>query len=53
MIGPGDPEHSYVINKVTDKNVCLGVRMPNGKTPLTAAEIQVIYDWICEGAPMQ
>lgn len=50
-VKPGDPEHSYVIQKLTDKNVCSGVRMPNGGQMLPAGEIQTIYDWICEGAP--
>jgi hypothetical protein len=53
MVAPGDPEHSYVINKITDKNLCGGVSMPNGKPLLSAADVQVIYDWICEGAPKQ
>ncbi len=47
-----DPEHSYVINKITAKNLCgSGVAMPNGGTPLSSADIQTIYDWICSGAP--
>lgn len=47
-----DPEHSYVINKITDHNLCgTGVPMPNGAAPLPSADIQTIYDWICTGAP--
>jgi hypothetical protein len=56
MINPGDPEHSYVIHKLTNHNNKLPVCMPQTSMPLTggplsAADIQVIYDWICEGAP--
>jgi hypothetical protein len=53
---PGDPEHSYVIDKLTSHNLCSGSGMPkgfgfNGKwKPLPAAEIQKVYDWICAGA---
>jgi hypothetical protein len=50
-VKPGDPEHSYVINKLTGRNICSGVPMPNGGSMLPAAQIQTIYDWICEGAP--
>ncbi len=51
FVKPKDPEHSYVINKITDKNLCGGVPMPNMGTPLSSTDIQTIYDWICEGAP--
>ncbi|MEP7124583.1 MAG: hypothetical protein ABJE95_26885 [Byssovorax sp.] len=53
---PGDPEHSYVIDKLTGHNLCSGSGMPkgfgvNGKwKPRPAAEIQKVYDWICTGA---
>lgn len=53
---PGDPEHSYVIDKVTDHDLCNGsAPMPKpfmGQPwiPLQKAQIQTIYDWICEGA---
>ncbi len=50
FVKPGDPEHSYVINKITDKNLCGGVPMPNMGTPLSSTDIQTIYDWICNGA---
>jgi hypothetical protein len=52
MVNPGDPEHSYVIHKLTGKNICANTqRMPNGAAPLPDAQIQEIYDWICNGAP--
>lgn len=52
MVNPGDPEHSYVIQKITDHNLCAGEPpMPLDGTPLASADIQTVYDWICEGAP--
>ncbi len=52
MIKPGDPEHSYVIHKLTDHNLCSpATTMPLDSPQLPAAVIQTIYDWICEGAP--
>jgi hypothetical protein len=52
MVKPGDPEHSYMIQKVTDHNLCASEPpMPLTGAPLASADIQVIYDWICEGAP--
>lgn len=51
MIKPGDPEHSYVIHKITNHNVCTGQTMPKDGALLPAADIQTIYDWICSGAP--
>jgi hypothetical protein len=54
MINPGAPECSYMIHKLTGTNLstCNPVStMPSGKPKLSAAQIQTIYDWICEGAP--
>ena len=49
---PGDPEGSYVIHKLTGKNLCApNTTMPLNKPKLPAAEVQTVYDWICEGAP--
>lgn len=51
MIKPGDPEHSYVINKLTGKNLCNpATTMPLDQPMLPASDIQVIYDWIAAGA---
>jgi hypothetical protein len=53
MVNPGDPEHSYVIHKLTNHNLatCAPVTtMPLDQAMLPANEIQTIYDWICQGA---
>jgi hypothetical protein len=51
LIAPGDPEHSYLINKITGKNLCGGYgSMPQGSQLMESTEIQTIYDWVCAGA---
>jgi hypothetical protein len=52
MANPGDAEHSYVIHKMSGHDLC-GVygSMPSGGKKLPTEEIQVMYDWICTGAP--
>ena len=54
MIKPCDPEHSYVIDKLTNHNLkpsCSPVTtMPLDRPQQNAADIQTIYDWICAGA---
>jgi hypothetical protein len=54
MVDPGHPEASYVIHKLTGKNLEAcdpATTMPLNKAMLPAAHVQTIYDWICEGAP--
>ena len=54
-VDPGDPENSYLIDKITNQELCAGKPMPTSFpsaawTPLPSADIQTIYDWICSGA---
>lgn len=52
-VKPGDPANSYLVDKLTNKNLCKGTGMPkglNGWTPLPDEEIQAVVDWICQGA---
>lgn len=59
-VAPGDPAHSYIIDKLTNHDVCSGQPMPligpplpsAPKTwnPLSSDDIQTVYDWICQGA---
>lgn len=51
MVEPGNAERSYVIHKMTNHNICTGQTMPKDLALLPAKDIQVIYDWICVGAP--
>jgi hypothetical protein len=46
---PGDPDASYLLEKL-GANPRSGVRMPQGLTPLTAEQIELIRTWIAEGA---
>ncbi|MEO7332238.1 MAG: hypothetical protein ABI193_26920 [Minicystis sp.] len=51
MVEPSHPEKSYLVDKITGTNMCSGDSMPKGKPMLPDAEIQLMVDWICEGAP--
>jgi hypothetical protein len=52
---PNNPDRSYLLYKLTaTPNTAPngnGSQMPQGKTPLTAVQMCVIYDWILHGAP--
>jgi hypothetical protein len=52
LVTPGHPEASYILNKVRGEGVCAGGRMPP-PAPLSAEQIQILSDWICEGAPLE
>jgi len=49
MVVPGDSAASYVVHKLEGTSPC-GVRMPRGRTPLSAAQMTTIRTWIDEGA---
>lgn len=53
-VAPGDPEHSYLLDKLTATNMCTGAAMPKafngGWHPLAADALQSVYDWVCAGA---
>ncbi|HXB34648.1 MAG TPA: DUF1553 domain-containing protein [Puia sp.] len=48
-IVPGDPDHSEMIRRIT--NVDPEVRMPYKHEPLTREEIDILREWVTEGAP--
>jgi hypothetical protein len=48
---PGSPSTSYLMDTLQGTNLCAGTRMPPGGPYLSAAEVQTLADWICEGAP--
>ena len=51
-IEPGDPEASYLLKKVRgDSDV--NTQMPLNRTPLSAAQIEMIRAWIAAGAPVE
>lgn len=49
-VAPGDPDNSYLVQKL-EGIAAVGARMPLGGPPLSAATIQVIRQWIAQGAP--
>jgi hypothetical protein len=47
----GDPDGSYLIQKLEGAVGIVGEQMPFGGTPLTTGEISTIRQWITQGAP--
>lgn len=47
----GDPDSSYIIIKLTNGAGIVGQQMPLGENPLPQATIDVIRQWITNGAP--
>lgn len=50
-VSPGNPDDSYVVHKVEGRASITGGQMPLGLTPLSDDNIQLIRDWIANGAP--
>jgi hypothetical protein len=49
---PGDLEHSYMLNELTGVGICPNTSpMPMSGRRLTLAQVQIIADCICNGAP--
>jgi hypothetical protein len=48
-VAPGDPDNSYLIQKL-EGTASVGARMPLNQTPLPQADIDVIRQWITDGA---
>ncbi|MFU8802973.1 MAG: hypothetical protein ACNA8W_04100 [Bradymonadaceae bacterium] len=47
---PSDPDNSYLVHKLEGAADVCGQQMPRGGTPLSVHEIQIVRDWIQEGA---
>jgi len=50
-VKPFDPDNSYIIHKIEGTQAG-GERMPLKRTPLSVEQIQIIRDWITDGAPI-
>ena len=50
-VKPSDPTNSYIIIKLTNGTGIVGGQMPLGETPLPQSTIDVIRQWIANGAP--
>jgi hypothetical protein len=52
LVEPGKPEGSYLVMKLQGSGPCLiGTRMPKATQSLPANQIQLVRDWIFNGAP--
>ena len=49
-VAPGDPANSFLILKLTGPPPGQGSQMPSGLPPLPANQIQMIRNWILQGA---
>jgi len=50
-VNPGDPDASYLVQKIEGAAGIEGGQMPLGETPLPQATIDAIRQWIANGAP--
>jgi len=56
LVVPGDPDASYLYQKVSSKKPCAGAQMPLGEfasNPLPDCVVALVRDWIASGAPDQ
>lgn len=52
LVKPGAPDQSYLVHKLVGSGPCfIGTRMPKSAPAFSAAQIQLIRDWIVNGAP--
>jgi hypothetical protein len=49
-VEPDVPDESFLVIKLTNPTLPQGSRMPLGKPPLPAADIELIRAWIAAGA---
>jgi len=49
-VQPDNPGRSFLLTKLQNPTAPEGARMPSGKPPLSDAQIQLIHDWISQGA---
>ncbi len=50
-VNPNNAEDSYLIRKIEGASGIVGQRMPLGRDPLSAEQINLIREWINNGAP--
>ncbi len=50
LVVPGDADTSLLIQKITQDNPPVGLRMPKFAPPLSNEEVNLIRDWINQGA---
>jgi hypothetical protein len=50
LVVPGDPNQSYLLDKLLGGTVCDGAQMPLAEKPLPDAALGRFVRWICDGA---
>ncbi|NIX01217.1 MAG: hypothetical protein GWN13_23845, partial [Phycisphaerae bacterium] len=50
-VEPGQPDSSYIVWKIEGRQGIQGQRMPLGGSPLSQEKINMMRDWILNGAP--
>ena len=51
LVSPGLVDESYLMDKLRGVNMCSGSQMPKNDPALSADQLGLISDWICQGAP--
>jgi len=51
LVKPGAPAGSYVVDKLLGTNLCSGSQMPKTGSSIPSQQIDLIRNWICQGAP--
>ena len=54
LVVPGDPDASYLYQKLSNDHPCSGMRMPRGEfgsEPLQDCVTAIVREWIAAGAP--
>ncbi len=49
-IDPGNPDNSYLVKKIMGDPDIVGARMPLGRAPLSPDQINLIREWVANGA---
>lgn len=50
MLVPGDPDRSFIVQKLTSRRPAIGAQMPLDRPPLAPHELELVRQWIAEGA---
>jgi len=50
LVIPSDPDESYLLHKLEGRAGIVGERMPKGGPFLTTVEVDLIKQWISDGA---
>ena len=50
-VEPGQPDTSYLLDKLLGVDMCFGTRMPKAAPAYSATELDLVTAWICQGAP--